>query len=166
VVPGGPAWFHPGRVGTLQIGPQTVLGHFGELHPKTLDALGAEGPLVAFEVTVERIPEPKRKGSRTRPALVLSPFQPVTRDFAFLVDRAVRAGDIVRAVQSAERRLIADVRVFDVYAGAGVPPEQKSIAIAVTLQPRDKTLTETEIDAVSSRLVAEVTKRTGGVLRT
>jgi phenylalanyl-tRNA synthetase beta chain len=165
VVPGGPAWFHPGRVGTLQIGPQTVLGHFGELHPKTLDALGAEGPLVAFEVTVDRIPEPKRKGSRTRPALVLSPFQPVTRDFAFLVDRAVRAGDIVRAVQSAERRLIADVRVFDVYAGAGVPPEQKSIAIAVTLQPRDKTLTETEIDAVSSRLVAEVTKRTGGVLR-
>jgi phenylalanyl-tRNA synthetase beta chain len=164
VVPGGPAWFHPGRVGTLQIGPQTVLGYFGELHPKTLDALGAEGPLVGFEVTLERIPEPRRKGSR-KAALVLSPFQPVTRDFAFLVDRAVRAGDIVRAVQSTERRLITDVRVFDVYAGAGVAPDQKSIAIAVTLQPRDKTLTEAEIDAVSSRLVAEVAKRTGGVLR-
>jgi phenylalanyl-tRNA synthetase beta chain len=165
VVPGGPAWFHPGRVGTLQIGPQTVLGHFGELHPKTLDALGAEGPLVGFEITLERIPEPKRKGGRTKPALVLSPFQPLTRDFAFLVDRAVRAGDIVRAAQSAERRLITEVRVFDVYAGAGVPPDQKSIAIAVTLQPRDKTLTDAEIDAVSMRIVAEVTKRTGGVLR-
>jgi phenylalanyl-tRNA synthetase beta chain len=165
VVPGGPAWFHPGRVGTLQIGPQTVLGHFGELHPKMLDALGAEGPLVGFEITLERIPEPKRKGGRSKPALVLSPFQPVTRDFAFLIDRGVHAGDIVRAAQSAERRLITEVRVFDVYAGAGVPPGQKSIAIAVTLQPRDKTLTDAEIDAVSSRIVAEVTKRTGGVLR-
>jgi phenylalanyl-tRNA synthetase beta chain len=165
VVPGGPAWFHPGRVGTLQIGPQTVLGYFGELHPKTLDALGAEGPLVGFEITLERIPEPKRKGGRSKSALVLSPFQPLTRDFAFLVDRAVRAGDIVRAAQSAERRLISEIRVFDVYAGAGVPPDQKSIAIAVTLQPRDKTLTDAEIDAVSMRIVAEVTKRTGGVLR-
>jgi phenylalanyl-tRNA synthetase beta chain len=165
VVPGGPAWFHPGRVGTLQIGPQTVLGHFGELHPKTLDALGAEGPLVGFEITLERIPEPKRKANHAKPALVLSPFQPVTRDFAFLVDRAVSAGDIVRAAQTAERRLIAAIRVFDVYAGAGVPPDQKSIAIAVTLQPRDRTLTDAEIDAVSSRIVDEVAKRTGGVLR-
>jgi phenylalanyl-tRNA synthetase beta chain len=164
VVPGGPAWFHPGRVGTLQIGPQMVLGHFGELHPRALDALGAEGPLVGFEVMLERIPEPKRKGAR-KPPLGLSPFQPVTRDFAFLVDRAVSAGDIVRAAQSAERRLITAVRVFDVYAGAGVPPHQKSIAIAVTLQPRDKTLTDAEIDAASSRIVDEVTKRTGGVLR-
>ena len=164
VVPGGPTWFHPGRVGTLQIGPQTVIGHFGELHPRILDALGAEGPLVGFEVTLERIPEPKRKGAR-KPPLVLSPFQPVTRDFAFLVDRTVSAGDIVRAAQSAERRLITAVRVFDVYAGAGVPAQQKSIAIAVTLQPRDKTLTDAAIDAVSSRIVDEVRKRTGGVLR-
>jgi phenylalanyl-tRNA synthetase beta chain len=165
VLPGGPPWFHPGRVGTLQIGPQTLLGHFGELHPRTLDALGAEGPLVGFEVTLERIPEPKRKGGRAKAALVLSPFQPVTRDFAFLVDRRVNAGDIVRAAQSAERRLITATRVFDVYAGAGVPPHQKSIAIEVTLQPRDKTLTDAEIDAVSSRIVDAVTKRTGGVLR-
>jgi phenylalanyl-tRNA synthetase beta chain len=141
-----------------------MLGHFGELHPRVLDALGADGPLVGFEVMLERIPEPKRKGAR-KPPLGLSPFQPVTRDFAFLVDRAVSAGDIVRAAQSAERRLITAVRVFDVYAGAGVPPHQKSIAIAVTLQPRDKTLTDAEIDAASSRIVDEVTKRTGGVLR-
>jgi phenylalanyl-tRNA synthetase beta chain len=165
VMPGGPAWFHPGRVGTLTIGPQTVLGHFGELHPKILDALGADGPLVGFEIRLERIPEPRRKAGRAKPALVLSAFQPVSRDFAFLVDRAVHAGDIVRAAQAAERRLITAIRVFDVYAGAGVPPGQKSIAIAVTLQPRDKTLTDAEIDAVSRRIVDEVAKRTGGVLR-
>ena len=89
-MPGGPSWLHPGRSGTLQIGPQTVLGHFGELHPATLAALGAEGPLVAFEVVLDRIPEPKAKPTRAKPPIELSPFQPVERDFAFIVDRAVR----------------------------------------------------------------------------
>ena len=109
VVPGGPAWFHPGRSGTIQIGPQNVLGHFGELHPRALEALDAEGPLVAFEVILERIPEPKAKPTRAKPVLELSPFQPVTRDFAFVVDRAVKAADIVRAAQSVDRKLIAGV---------------------------------------------------------
>ena len=98
-MPGGPAWFHPGRSGTLQIGPKNVLGHFGELHPRALEALDAEGPLVAFEVILERIPEPKAKATRAKPKLELSPFQPVERDFAFVVDRAVKAADIVRAAQ-------------------------------------------------------------------
>ncbi len=106
VVPGGPAWFHPGRSGTIQIGPQNMLGHFGELHPRALEALDAEGPLVAFEVILERIPEPKAKATRAKPVLELSPFQPVTRDFAFVVDRAVKAGDIVRAAQNVDRKLI------------------------------------------------------------
>ena len=105
VVPGGPAWFHPGRSGTIQIGPQNVLGHFGELHPSALEALDAEGPLVAFEVILERIPEPKAKATRAKPALELSPFQPVERDFAFVVERNVKAADIVRAAQSADRKL-------------------------------------------------------------
>src|SRR5882724_2147605 len=96
VVPGGPAWFHPGRSGTIQIGPQNVLGYFGELHPRALEALDAEGPLVAFEVILERIPEGKAKATRAKPVLELSAFQAVTRDFAFVVDRAVSAGDIVR----------------------------------------------------------------------
>ena len=107
VVPGGPAWFHPGRSGTIQIGPQNVLGHFGELHPSAIEALDAQGPLVGFEVILERIPEPKAKPTRAKPALELSPFQPVERDFAFVVDRAVKAADIVRAAQSADRKLIA-----------------------------------------------------------
>ena len=165
VVPGGPAWFHPGRSGTIQIGPQNVLGHFGELHPRALEALDAEGPLVAFEVILEKIPEPKPKATRAKPVLELSPFQPVERDFAFVVDRAVKAADIVRAAQSVDRKLIAGVTVFDVYEGKGIDPGKKSIAIAVTLQPRDKTLTDQEIDAVAAKIVAEVGKRTGGVLR-
>ena len=165
VVPGASPWFHPGRSGTIQIGPQNVLGHFGELHPRTLEALDAEGPLVAFEVILEKIPEPKAKATRAKPVLELSPFQPVERDFAFVVDRAVKAADIVRATQSADRKLIANVAVFDVYEGKGIEPGKKSIAIAVTLQPRDKTMTDEEIEAVAAKIVAEVGKRTGGILR-
>ena len=132
VVPGGPAWLHPGRSGTIQIGPQNVLGYFGELHPRALEALDAEGPLVAFEVILERIPEPKAKATRAKPALELSPFQPVERDFAFVVDRGVKAADIVRAAQRVDRKLITGVTVFDVYEGQGIEPGKKSIAIAVT----------------------------------
>jgi phenylalanyl-tRNA synthetase beta chain len=162
---GAPPWFHPGRSGTIQIGPQNVLGHFGELHPRALEALDAEGPLVAFEIVLERIPEPKARGARAKPVLELSPFQPVERDFAFVVDREVKAADIVRAAQSADRRLIAATTVFDVYEGQGIAPGKKSIAIAVTIQPRERTMTDAEIEALAAKIVAEVLKRTGGVLR-
>jgi phenylalanyl-tRNA synthetase beta chain len=165
VAPGGPAWFHPGRSGAIQIGPQNVLGHFGELHPSALEALDAEGPLVAFEVILDRIPEPKAKATRAKPVLELSSFQPVERDFAFVVERNVKAAEIVRAAVSADRKLIAGVTVFDVYDGPGIEPGKKSIAIAVTIQPREKTMTDTEIDALAAKIVAEVAKRTGGALR-
>ncbi|MGI8525023.1 MAG: phenylalanine--tRNA ligase subunit beta [Pseudolabrys sp.] len=165
VVPGGPAWFHPGRSGTIQIGPQNVLGHFGELHPRALNALDAEGVLVGFEVILDKIPEPKAKPSRAKPVLELTSFQPVERDFAFVVDRAVKAADITRAVQSVEKKLISAVSVFDVYEGKGIDPGKKSIAIAVTFQPRDKTMTDQEIEALAGKIVAEVTKKTAGTLR-
>jgi len=165
VMPGGPSWFHPGRSGTIQIGPQNVLGHFGELHPSTLEALDAKGPLVAFEVILERIPEAKAKTTRAKPALELSQFQPLDRDFAFVVERKIKAADIVRAAQSADRKLIAGVNVFDVYEGPGIDPGKKSIAIAVTIQPRERTMTDEEIEALAAKIVAEVGKRTGGVLR-
>jgi len=165
VVPGGPAWFHPGRSGTIQIGPQNILGYFCELHPRALEALDAEGPLVAFEVILERIPEGKAKATRAKPVLELSAFQSVTRDFAFVVDRAVKAADIVRAAQNVDRKLIAGVSVFDVYEGQGIEAGKKSVAIAVTIQPRERTMTDQEIDALGAKIVAEVSKRTGGVLR-
>jgi phenylalanyl-tRNA synthetase beta chain len=165
VVPGGPAWFHPGRSGTIQIGPQNILGHFGELHPRSMAALKAEGPLVGFEVILEKIPDPKAKPTRAKLQLELSPFQPVTRDFAFVVDASVQAADIVRAAQNADKKLVANVSVFDVYEGKGFDAGKKSIAIAVTMQPREKTMTDAEIDALGQRIVAEVSKRTGGTLR-
>jgi phenylalanyl-tRNA synthetase beta chain len=165
IVPGGPSWLHPGRSGAIQIGPQNVLGVFGELHPRALEQLKADGPLIAFEVILDRIPAARAKPTRAKPMLELSPFQPVSRDFAFIVDRDVKAGDIVRAAQAADRKLITDVTVFDVYEGKGIDTAKKSIAIAVTLQPREKTLTDQEIEAVTAKIVAEVTKKTGGALR-
>jgi phenylalanyl-tRNA synthetase beta chain len=165
VVPGGPDWLHPGRSGTIQIGPQNVLGYFGELHPRALEALGADGPLVAFEVILDRIPDAKQKPTRAKPALELSAFQPVSRDFAFIVDRAVKAGDIVRAAQGVDKKLITSVGVFDVYEGKGIDDGKKSVAIAVTMQPRERTMTDQEIDAVAAKIIAEVNKKTGGVLR-
>ncbi|UPK35748.1 phenylalanine--tRNA ligase subunit beta [Bradyrhizobium sp. 186] len=165
IVAGGPGWLHPGRSGTIQIGPQNVLGYFGEMHPRTLEALGADGPLMVFEMILDRVPEAKKKPTRAKPAIELPAFQPVSRDFAFIVDRTVKAGDIVRAAQSVDKKLITGVNVFDVYEGKGIDDGKKSIAIAVTIQPREKTLTDQEIEAVAAKIVAEVTKKTGGTLR-
>jgi phenylalanyl-tRNA synthetase beta chain len=165
VAPGGPAWFHPGRSGTIQMGPKNILGVFGELHPRALAALKAEGPVVGFEVILENIPAAKPRATRAKPVLELSQFQPVERDFAFVVDASVKAADIVRTALSVDRKLITNVSVFDVYEGKGIDPGKKSIAIAVTLQPREKTMTDQEIEALAGKIVAEVTKRTGGVLR-
>ena len=163
--PGGAGWLHPGRSGTIQIGPQNILGYFGELHPRTLEALGADGPLIAFEVILDRIPDARQKPTRAKPLLELSAFQPVSRDFAFIVDRNVKSGDIVRAAQGIDKKLITAVTVFDVYEGKGIDAASKSVAIAVTIQPREKTLTDQEIDAVAAKIVAEVTRKTGGSLR-
>jgi phenylalanyl-tRNA synthetase beta chain len=165
IVSGGPAWLHPGRSGTLQFGPRNIIGYFGEFHPRTLEALDAEGPVVAFEVLLDELPAPKAKPTRTKPKLELSEFMPLDRDFAFLVDQKVLAGDVVKAAQAADRALITDVAVFDLYDGKGVPEGKKSLAIAVTLQPRDKTLTEAEIEAVSAKIIAEVSRKTGAILR-
>ena len=160
-----PAWLHPGRSATIQIGPQNVLGTFGELHPRVLDALKADGPLVAFEVLLDRLPDPKARATRAKPPLELAAFQPVSRDFAFLTDRSVKAADIIRAAQGADKKLITDVTLFDVYDGKGIPEGKKSVAIAVTLQPREKTLTDQDIEAVATKIVADVTKKTGSTLR-
>jgi phenylalanyl-tRNA synthetase beta chain len=127
--------------------------------------LGADGPMMAFEVILDRIPAAKQRPTRAKPVLELSAFQPVSRDFAFIVDRSVKSGDIVRAAQGADKKLISGVTVFDVYEGKGIDDGKKSIAIAVTIQPHEKTLTDQEIEAVAARIVAEVTKKTGGALR-
>jgi phenylalanyl-tRNA synthetase beta chain len=159
-----PSYFHPGRSGALKLGPKTVLGHFGEFHPDLLTRLRADKPLAGFELFLDALPQAKRKGT-AKPALDASDLQSVRRDFAFLLDRDVAAGDVLRAAASADRTLIAGVDVFDVFTGQGVPEGKKSLAIEVTLQPRDKTLTDAEIEAVAAKIVAAVQKATGGELR-
>ncbi len=165
ITPGAPEWFHPGRSGTLQFGPKNIIGWFGEFNPRLLAAIDISGPLVGFEILVDDIPVPKLKPTKAKPKLELSEFMPLQRDFAFIVDRSVKAGDIVKAAQTAERNLITQVTVFDIYEGKGVPEGKKSVAIGVTLQPRDKTLTEAEIDAAAGKIIAEVGKKTGASLR-
>ncbi len=157
-----PGWYHPGRSGMLRLGP-TVLAQFGEAHPLELEALDVAGPVAAFEVFVDRVPLPRRSGT-ARPLLQLSPFQPVSRDFAFIADADVPAERLARAARGADKALIAEVAVFDVYAGMGVPEGRKSVALAVTLQPTEATLTEEQIEAVAGRIVAAVEKQ-GGRLR-
>jgi phenylalanyl-tRNA synthetase beta chain len=165
IVPDGRSFLHPGRAATLQFGPKTVVGWFGQLHPSICEALDAEGPIVAFEITLDAIPAPKTKPTKTKPKLIRSDFMAVERDLAFVVAETVSAADILKAAESAERSLVAGVGVFDVYRGEGVAEGAKSIAIHVTLQPRERTLTEAEIDAVVSKIVVEVSKKTGATLR-
>ncbi|MCD4510464.1 phenylalanine--tRNA ligase subunit beta [Brucella pseudogrignonensis] len=162
---GGPEWFHPGRSGTLKLGPKVVLGYFGEFHPDTLEALDVSGALCGFEIYIDAIPEPKAKATRTKPALSLSQFQSLKRDFAFVVDASVEAGNVVKAVSSADKKLIAGVQVFDVFTGASLGEGKKSIAVEVLLQPQDRTLTDEDLEALAKQVIANVTKQTGGVLR-
>jgi len=158
-----PAWYHPGRSGVLRLGP-TVLAQFGELHPRVLRRLDVKGPAVGFEALLDRVPLPRERGVAC-PPLVAPPFQPVERDFAFVVDAELPADRLVRAVKGADKKLIAAVAVFDVYAGAGIEAGKKSVALAVTLQPAERTLTDAEIEAVGQKIVAAVAKATGGSLR-
>ncbi len=165
IVPGGPAFLHPGRSARLQFGPQNQIGWFGQLHPDALEALDVEGPIAAFEIVLDALPAPKARPTKAKAKLERSEFMAVERDLAFVVEKAVPAVDLVKAAQAAERNLVAAVQVFDVYEGQGVPPGRKSVAIAITLQPRDRTLTDAEIEAIIAKIVAEAAKKTGATLR-
>jgi phenylalanyl-tRNA synthetase beta chain len=165
IAPGGPGFLHPGRSATLQFGPKNVIGWFGQLHPTAAEALDAEGPLAAFEIVLDSIPAPKMRATRAKARLERTEHMPVERDLAFVVPIDVRAADIVKAALAADRALIAAAQVFDVYEGQGVPSGHKSVAVAVTLQPRERTLTDAEIDSTVSKIVAEVARKTGAALR-
>lgn len=164
VVRGAPSFYHPGRSGTIRLPDKTAVARFGELHPKILAAFDVAGPLVAFEIFLDSIPEPKKK--RTPSLFHPSQYQAVERDFAFVVESDVTSEAVLKAAAGAERELITAVSVFDVYAGKGVAAGKKSLAISVRLEPADRTLTDEEIEAVTKRIVAAVEKATGGTLRT
>jgi phenylalanyl-tRNA synthetase beta chain len=158
------SWWHPGRSARLQLGPKAVMAEFGEIHPAVLKALDVAGPVYGFEITLEAIPEPKKKAIKSRPAFSPSALMPLTRDFAFLVEKAKPAGDLVKAAVGADKALITAARVFDVYEGPGVPDGFKSVAIEVVVQPREATLADAEIAALSAKVVAAAEKA-GGKLR-
>lgn len=157
-------WWHPGRSAALRLGKNTLV-EFGEIHPRILKALDVEGPVLGFELIVDNIPEPKKKSTKTKPALELSSLMPLSRDFAFVVDEAVAAGDLIKAVAGADKALITQARVFDVYRGQGVAEGSKSVAVEILLQPREKTLTDAEIEALSAKVVAAAEKAVSAKLR-
>ncbi|TCL00549.1 phenylalanyl-tRNA synthetase beta subunit [Shimia isoporae] len=161
---GGDAWWHPGRHGRICLGPKKVLGVFGEVHPKVLDALNVKGPAVAFTLYPEEIPLPRKK-SASKGAVTKADLQAVERDFAFVVDADVEALTLVNAAAGSDKALIEDVRVFDEFIGGSLGEGKKSLAITVRLQPTEKTLKEADIEAVAAKIVEKVTKATGGELR-
>jgi phenylalanyl-tRNA synthetase beta chain len=147
------------------MGPKIVLAHFGEIHPETLNALDVEAPVCGFEIFIDALP-PEKKKNRAKSALAATDLLPVRRDFAFVVDKSVPAGDVIKAAIAADKALITSVSVFDVFEGGSLAAEgKKSLAIEVTLQPAAETLTDKDIEAVSSKIVSEVRKATGGEIR-
>ncbi len=160
----GDAWWHPGRHGKICLGPKKVLGVFGELHPRILQSMDIKGPAMAFTIWPDEVPLPRKSGA-TRAALELRDLQAVERDFAFVVDENVEALTLVNAAAGADKALIEDVRVFDEFIGGSVGEGKKSLAITVRLQPTDKTLKEEDIEAAAQKIIAKVTKATGGTLR-
>ena len=160
-----PSWYHPGRSGTLNLGQKTALAAFGEIHPGVLAKMGVKGPVAGFEVYLDSLPKQKRNKGTTRSLVKLSQFHPVNRDFAFLVDEGVSAGALMRAALSADKALISDVSAFDLFQGGNLGEGLKSLALNITMQPTERTLTDSEINAVCSKIVAAVEKATGGTLR-
>ena len=158
-----PAHWRPGRTGALKLGPK-VVAYYGEIHPRALKAINVEAPALAFEIFLDALPAPRAKG-RTKAPLEKLDLQPLTRDFAFIVDDGTPAADVVRAALGADKQLITDVNLFDVYRGERMSAGKKSLAIEVTLQPREKTLTDADIEAATAKIVSAVMKATGGTLR-
>lgn len=159
-----PAWYHPGRSGVLRLGP-LVLASFGELHPALRDTVGIDQPVVGFELDIDSLPRPRAKSGRSRPPLETWPYPPIDRDLAFVVDEQITADALLKALRNAEKKLLREVSLFDVYRGAGVPRGKKSLAVAVRLQSRERTLSEADAEPILRRLVEAAARTVGAVLR-
>ena len=162
IVPEAPKWYHPGRSGTLRLGPKNVLAYFGQIHPTVLNQMDFDKTTVGFEVFLSNLPVSRKKA---RAALQISHFQPLERDFAFVLEASIPASRVVDAVYKTDKELITHVAVFDVYQGQGIATGYKSLAISVRLEPKKATLTEAQINEVSQKIIDQVKKVTSGELR-
>lgn len=161
--PEAPSYFHPGRSATVYLGPKTKLGVFGEIHPKILEDMDVDGPVVGFEVYLDRMPQTKM--AHQKKLLKLSSLQPIHRDFAFMVDCDAPVDAIINAARKVDRNLITDAQIFDVYAGKGIPEGKKSVALTVTFEPFEKTMTDDEINSLMDQIIVAVGSQAGGELR-
>ncbi|MEL7482521.1 MAG: phenylalanine--tRNA ligase subunit beta, partial [Pseudomonadota bacterium] len=157
--------WHPGKAARLTLGPKTTVAHFGALHPRVLRALDVDGPVYAFELNLQALPNMKITATKTKPVLETADLTPIRRDFAFVLDESVAASDVIRVAEKTDKTLITGVSVFDVYQGANIGEGKKSIAVEVTIQPRGEAMTDADIDALSQKIIAGVEKATGGTLR-
>ncbi len=158
-----PAWYHPGRSGVLRLGAK-IYACFGEIHPALLEKMDSREHICAFEVFIDDLPQPRKKGTG-KALLTLSPFQPLHRDFAFLVDEDVAAETMIRAAIAADKTMIVAADIFDVYQGKGVETGKKSVALHITIQPREQTLTDKDLEDLSQKVIAQILEKTGGSLR-
>ncbi len=158
-----PEYYHTGRSGVLRLG-KNIIAQFGEIHPAILDQMGIKTPVVGFEVFLENIPQPRKKGT-AKPLLELSPFQPLTRDFAFIVKDDISGENLVRAAKAGNKKLITDACVFDIYKGKGIDDEYKSVALSITIEPKETTLSDEELENLMNDVIDSVANRCGGVLR-
>ncbi len=156
--------YHPGRSGEIKLGQKTI-ARFGEIHPRILAAFDLDTTVVAFDLDLEDLPKNRGKTSRAKPPLEHWPYPPSDRDFAFLVERNLPVADLLRAVRRADKKLIRDVDIFDVYEGKGIEPGKKSIALSVRLQSKQRTLTDEEIETVAERIIEAAGKSVQAVLR-
>ncbi len=157
--------FHPGQAAALKLGPKVTVAHFGALHPRVLKAMDVDGPLIAFELNLNALPQMKVKPGKTKPLFEKADLTPIRRDLAFVVDKATPAGELLRLARGAEKNLISSADVFDVYAGSGIDEDKKSVAFEITIQPRGEALKDADIDAIMKKVIGAVEKGTGGSLR-
>ena len=158
-----PNYYHPGRSGVLRLG-KNIIAQFGEIHPAILEEMNVKGTVVGFEVFLENIPPARKKGT-SRPLLQISQLQPLSRDFAFIVKEDINAESLIRAAKSADKKLITDAEIFDVYVGKGVESGHKSLALSITIQPINATLKECELEEIMNNVIDAVANKCGGVLR-
>jgi phenylalanyl-tRNA synthetase beta chain len=156
--------WHPGQGAAVKLGPKVTVAHFGALHPGVLKQLGVDGPLYGFELNLNALPRMKVRPTKTKSVLERAGLTPSRRDLAFVVDASTPAGEISRLARAADKKLITAVEIFDVYTGEGVEEGKKSVAIDVTIQPREK-MNDEALQAVMDAVIASVAKGVGGVLR-